>query len=273
MLSSWVLDDHGDIWPEASRNLGLALQTERSAKELTDFLVRQMGFVVIREFQGRNELLLDPEIVSPVALTAIFCWGADRRFQPTAWVDVKTPKLARVFTTMLALHNQVGALVERRTPRPDFELFEQDVNDSAFSAACRLATRICRSDLHIVHKLDLLEDVVGQHLIWAERADNGDFAMTHATTAATAYDPEFCATDRTKTFREASDRRYGTWTADQFLDIYQADVAQCASISALIRFNNRPERRYFYDRLVIPAASSTGRGALLIAVKGVRSFA
>jgi hypothetical protein len=272
MLASWVLDDRGDIWPEASRNLGLALNTDRSAKELTNFLIKQMGFLVMREYPGRNELMLDPAIVSPVALTAIFCWGADRRFLPTSWIDVTTPKLARVFTSALTLHNQIGALIERRTPRPNFECFEQEVRISPFGAHCKLATEISRSELHVVRKLDLLEEVLGQHLIWAERTDVGDFAMTHATAKAASYDPEFCTNSQTKSFREASDRRFGAWTADHFKSIRYDYAPSSTSISAEVAFHKRPKQRYFYDRLIIPTASSTGRDALLIAVNNLRGF-
>jgi hypothetical protein len=269
MLASWVLDDRGDIWPEASRNLGLALQTERSARALTDFLVRQMGFIVIREYQGRNELLLDPEIVSPVALTAIFCWGADRRFQPTSWVDVKTPKLARVFTNMLGLHNQVGALVERRTPRPDFELLPTEITRSSFNANLQTTVEICRSDMPVKQKLEMIETIFRGRYLLAARHESGDYHIGEAGGYYTQHYSDFSARSIGQSFRNCADSRYGDWTADQFRLISGEDRPTTASINARILFDGRERTRVFYERLIVPFKSSYGRDTLLIASNGV----
>lgn len=266
MSASWVLDDQGECWSATSRSLGAALHTRRQGAELTDFLVRQMGFVLVRAFPSHYELTYNAAIASPVALTSLFYWFADRPFRPTTCISPEATKVAAVFRTPLALFNHLGALIETRSPRPAYERFALDLDRSAFAPIWRAVAEICRTDMPLRDKLMLLDAMSAGDILVVERAANGDYELVRPSNAMAERDPDLCQRDHDRTLRDAFDRDFGAWTADQLMDVKSADAPFAEGISAQIAFKNYARRRYFYDRLVVPMVGSTGADALLIAV-------
>lgn len=267
MLSSWVVDDQGEAWPEASRNLGLALQTRRQGADLTDFLVHQMGFVVVREYANRYEVKSCLETTSPVALTALFLWFQQRALRPVVYTDVADTKINRVLRDKKSLNAYLNALIEARSRRPDFVADRIEIDLSPFSASWQRCTDLCRADIPLQRKFELIEQL-HQHFTFAERDENGEYVVTYASGVARDYDPAFLSRDH-GTFAEASDRAFGKWSADHFRRLNVGTDPFAESVGAVATFHARPRQRYFYNRLIVPITVSPGRDALLITVANV----
>jgi hypothetical protein len=263
MRASWVLDDRGDVWSEASRNLGLSLHTNRGGSDLTNFLVAQMGFVVVREHPGWVEIKFDPDTASPVSLTSIFYWAGDRAFLPTSVVAPGETKVARVFQRKIDLDNYVGGLIERKTKRPDYERHQIDLSMTPFKSDWQIATELCRADLPTKAKIDVLQKILGDRFYWCERGENGDYEIVQRARFMLERDANFQSLQR-PTFRAAYDRKFGAWSADQLKAIAGDDLPMAESLSVAIEFSDRPRQRLRYERMIVPTRTSTGGDALLI---------
>jgi hypothetical protein len=266
MRGHWIIDSYGDVWSEHDPDLSRSLNTRRTGAGLTEFLVCQMGYVAIREFATRTEILFDPAVVSSVALTQYYYWAADRQFRLTTCVDAANPCVSTMFHKPLALHNFIGAAIEARTPRPDFAQQAIEVDQSSFATRWRAALDICSAPMDAPLKLNIIENLFSGHFVMAERGADGDYLMTHAGVTLKGYDMGFMANLQGRSFRAAADKSYGDWTAERYRGIRSTDAPITESVSALIAFRDRGRKRYFYERLIIPMASRSGADALLIAV-------
>ena len=57
MRGNWIIDERGDVWPEDDQALLRTLCTERNGSALTHFMLTQLGFVAVREYEAnRNPL-------------------------------------------------------------------------------------------------------------------------------------------------------------------------------------------------------------------------
>ena len=57
------------------------LESSISGEALTDYTVRNMGYVAVAAFNASAHVRLRPEIAAPRALEALLCWFRDRATQ------------------------------------------------------------------------------------------------------------------------------------------------------------------------------------------------
>lgn len=79
MSRAWVFADDGSVWPDGHPSLADELGTRRMGSSLTDFVVRNMGFVRLEERVGAPQLRYSPLTVSTAALDRVLGWLDGRR--------------------------------------------------------------------------------------------------------------------------------------------------------------------------------------------------
>jgi hypothetical protein len=169
MRICWLVDERGRVWPEHDPALPRELGTSRRGPALTDFLVKQMGYVAINERAGLTEIIFDPAGVSTIALTEYFYWAADRTFQTTGCVDARNPCITELFHTPLTLQNHLGRIIEARTPCPDFAELAAETDRTSFTDTWQAATEIFASSIEMPLKLNIIEDLLRGYFLAAEQ--------------------------------------------------------------------------------------------------------
>ena len=265
MRGTWVIDDNGDVWSEGNPALSRKFRTHRIGKELTAFLVRQMGFISVMHFGNRTNVSFDADRVAPSALVGFLDWASARTFAPTTVEAPSEKSVATLFHDRGRLFDHFGELHDRRAPRPDYSLQAIPLDKSNFASRWKSATEIFHLEPS-ADRADLYNSLFHGHFMIAKLVENGEYKMDLLGSAHYRHDAEFASTHVNKGLREAYDAKYGNWTADTFSNLRDSNQPVAEVVDALIAFPKHPRKRYYYERLTLPLQSRSGEKFLLSAV-------
>jgi predicted transcriptional regulator len=113
MRSAWIFTDDGRCWPEGHPALARALQTNRRGSALSDFAVRNLGFVRVERRRRGSLVAYCPFTVSDVALATLGRWLRGQGLERVALSAVGAATPCRIVAT-----DAVAAVAGRPEAQP-----------------------------------------------------------------------------------------------------------------------------------------------------------
>lgn len=268
VIGCQLFDDRGEVWEGGSARLADALESSIVGDELTDYAVRNLGFVAVSETETMARIRLRPSIVSPVALSALLYWLHDRpkdrfvlSFLESEWshevLGGRDPVLRR--------------LMQRIETRPgdregDFLQAPRPLHMLSRSSPLRAMLEIW-SDSGGKYDRDLLHPLL-------EKALDGRFVVAEATSGG----PDLMIKDVGSGMRGAArlwlsrsiglrvedqpDYAYGKWVAGAYRNVLVKGEPDLGDVDAVISFPQEARQSYRYRRLLLPFVAD-GRNIVL----------
>ena len=269
-MRSVVFDDQGEVWDAKSRKLAHDLNASIEGDELTDYAIRNLGFVAAKDLNGSLRISLRPAVVSPIAFSALMYWLHDRT----------ADRVLISYCDREATHEMTRSrdeAVRKLMARVDFG---QGARDGDF-----LQEDLPLDDLPQSSPLwDVLEawrDSDGKFdrerlAPLLERALNGRFVLVEASPERPAMVIKDVGSGLSKPaeywlarsignrVEDQPDYDYGKWIANYYRDVVTRGAPRLGNVDAVINWPQQSRRSFRYQRLLVPF-SGEGNSTMLMA--------
>lgn len=267
--SGIIFDDKGESWPAVTRELARALNSDLSPSDLNDFVIRNLGFVLVAHVRGGVRISLRPDILSPVAYASLMQWLFDN------------PQRRTILTT----YGDAGRDELKGSPEGLRQALASCLRRSSWRAGkqfhrARLSPTLLAPDspLHTFRGLweQGLSPEPAPLISLCNRLFKGRFALSEVTEAneliirehgrgyATYSDAYFarCIGQR---IEDDPDMEYGRWTAEAHRQALTQREPLLEDVDVAICGAGQPGRHVRYQRIIAPLLGANGRKYLLSA--------
>lgn len=265
LRTAHFIDDHGESWPHGSPELARALRTRLRGHALDDYLLRQVGFALVRQTSALVECVFDEEAVSPVTLVGVLYLVGEINDRPIAVRSPAEPiRIDRLHDRRSAI-SLISAIIETKRQRPRFERRPCVIEKTAFAQLWRAGREIIAAPIDDPTRLRLLETLyAGNFTLNQLNEDDGRFRISAIGGGIARYDPGFAARGVGATYHTLSDPDYGAWVSDTFDEFATLNREAAEVVDARIEVPGKPQCNLSYTRLVLPV-SCRSRRYLLVA--------
>ena len=270
-----LFDPSGDIWPGVNQELIRKFESSLLGNDLADYLVRNLGWVSVRQAAGICKIKCRPSIMTDATLvTLLFCVhdcpdnttfaldivGQDCIFQLIREKSTATTILAALVGVppagqfwpgekfmMTPLHeaaspfgrtfNEVRTLAERA----------DDIDDVAARISQILGTR---------WSISSHDNKSGD---WVEQFNSGGF---------TPFNPVYSGRQKGARLAEyAADTAYVQWVSEGRKKAVDENRVDLAAVDAIVTFDRVGEARLRYHRMYLPVTMRNGSRAVLMSAQ------
>jgi hypothetical protein len=264
-----VIDDRGEEEPWPSARILKDLAATHADFDAADYIVRNLGYVLVVDRHDFVRVRLRPLLVSSPAVAALFFYLAERR-----------PRRAAISWFGDAWHDQVCGsskdLLDRlsdllhgstRGPLPEPYIATRRSMDTVLTPAGHAFAPLLRAWLK--GSRDDLLAVAREYGLWdranvVERDPNrGDFVFRHVGKAIQVYSPEWGSRAVGRRLTEQPDSAYGQWIQDGCAAADDARMARCDLVHASVDWHNGEVRRWRYERLMLPFETADARRVVM----------
>lgn len=265
MTSSYcvLFDESGDCW--ALDDLGRHLQTRLRGGSLAQFVLRNLGYVLVEHGFGHHaRITYVDEVVSPVALTGVVMWLYD---QPDRAVIVHSSSgrsTGKLYSNRAKAAQGISDKISRLAQGRPYICEAAEIETSIFSRTWRAAVELVSTpslDREVVRKvLNALFD--GYFTIADRQAADEDFRLI---CVGDAVRNQFGQDVQGRSYRDMHDAEYGNWVADGIQSSFHRQRPVAQEIVAPIKWptSNRPELCN-YSRLIV-STRTMGRDVVITA--------
>ena len=269
-MRSVVFDDRGETWDAQSRELARDLHASIGGDELSDYVVRNLGFVAAKDMGGSLRVSLRPSVVSPIAFSALLYWLHDR-----AADRVLISFCDREWTheMMRSRDEAVRKLMDRvdfGQGARDGDFLQEDLPVTGLAQASPL-----REILNMWHALggkfdrERLEPVLdralhGRYVLVEAAADRPAMVIKDVGNGLSKPAEYWLARSIGNRVEDQPDYDYGKWIARFYREVVTKGEPNLGNVDAVIRFPQEARRSFRYQRLVLPF-SGEGQSTMLMA--------
>lgn len=265
LRTAFFIDDHGESWPHGSPELSRALGTRLRGALLDDYLLRHLGFALVRQSSSLVECVFDIEAVSPVTLVGLLYVVGETTDRPFAFRAPADPIRIDKLVDRRAAIRLISEIIETKRVRPRFERRPCVIEQTNFAQLWRAGCEIVAAPLDDATRTQLLNTLYGGNFTLNELSeDDGHFRIKTIGENIARFDPDFAVRGIGATYHSLSDPDYGAWVCDTFDEYATLSREAVELVEANVAVPGQPDRRLSYKRLVLPV-SSASRRLLLIA--------
>ena len=257
-MRSVLIDDRGEMWDAGSRRLADDLQASITGEELTDFAIRNMGFVGVAGANGSVRVSLRPAVVSPIAFAALLYWLNDRvvdrvllsLFDRSWSHEIKASR-----------EDAVRALLARVTFGSDSragDFLQQDLPLHALPARCPLQGVLAvwseaSGKFDGERVLPMLENVLNGRFVLVEASTSSPALVIKDVGPGLAKPAEYwLARSIGNRVEDQPDYAYGKWIAGLYRQVLNNGAPSLSDVDAVISWPQHSRERFRYRRLVVP---------------------
>jgi hypothetical protein len=258
VIECQLFDDRGQTWEGGSLRLADALESSIVGDELTNYAVRNLGYVAISETETMARIRLRPSIVSPVALSALLYWLHDRRKDRyvLSFLDVEWSHevLGGRDDVMRRLMQRIEARNNER--EGDFLQMPRALHTLPVSSPLRAV-------LNIWSEMDGLYDRERLHPL-LERALGGRFVLVEGLSGTSNLVIKDIGSGLRKPAQhwlarsiglrveDQPDYAYGRWVARSYRDVLSSGEPDLGDVDAVISWPQASRQSFRYRRLLLP---------------------
>ncbi|HRD78828.1 MAG TPA: hypothetical protein PK264_23300 [Hyphomicrobiaceae bacterium] len=264
-----LIDDQGEFWDGASRQLRTAFDSPFSGGEFSSYAVRNLGFVAVDQFGSSCQIRLRPAMVSSKAVAALVEWLHKRSFQRVSAAWFTTDWAYEIFPSLReALGRLASVIEEARTPASsDFKtkaIGPNDVKQANALVALMDRWQSLSGEGRFTELEWLIRQSLGKRYAFVER-DDGSSKLVFRELGSGIIDhhQDWRATALGQPLEALPDRAYGQWVNASFEASLAAGAPRIEAVDAIVRWPHRGRTRLRYKRVIVPLAVSSGRPALL----------
>ena len=269
--TSWIIDDHGDVWPLESGELRRTLSCDLPLAQSTAYMLKNLGFVLIEETRAGVRVSFRPAVVSGVAAIGLAYWIFDRPFTRAALTMIGNPDIDTIFDSKQDFLKRVFSATEK----------EEIPESERFVRKTRQIDEISpNSPLHLAYRAWSLNPIIADEQEFIARWDEllrGRFTLTKSATTRrapvishigsgyTIYEPAWIKMARGHRHEDGPDHRYGRWIGETHRKTLADPRPVLDDVDALLEMPGRDRFRLRYVRLILPFRRPDGEPALLSA--------
>lgn len=269
MIECQLFDDRGESWEGGSLRLADALQASIIGDELTNYAVRNLGFVAVSETESMARIRLRPSIVSPVAFSALLYWLHDRVKDRFVLSFLESEWSHEVLGTR---DKVVHRLMQRISPRTNDR--EGDFLQAPRPLHSLPASSPLRAVLNIWSETEGVYDRARLHPL-LESALDGRFVLIEARTGASNLlikdigsglrkpAQHWLARSIGLRVEDQPDYAYGKWVARSYRDVINSGEPDLGDVDAVISWPQASRQSFRYRRLLLPFRTADNSAMLL----------
>lgn len=269
LTTTRVIDDRGEEEPWPSVRILKDLDMTRADFDAADYVVRNLGYVLIVDRPDFVRLRLRPLLVSSRTVAGLFYYLAERRprraaiaWYGDAWHDEVCGNAKDLFARLTELlHGST------RGPMPEPHIATRRSMDTVLSPAGHPFAPLLRAWLK--GSRDDLLAAAREYGLW-DRANvverdpvRGDFFFRHVGKAIQVYSPEWGSRAVGRRLGEQPDSAYGKWIEAGCAAVDDTRVARCDLVHASVAWRDGEVRRWRYERLMLPFEMAGGRRVVM----------
>jgi hypothetical protein len=253
-VSSWVIDDDGEILHFFSPRLRTKLHIRVLQAEDRQPLLRNLGFIGVRKTPQGVSISFRPSTVAPVAVASLSYWLND---------TVPSRFLLTVLEQghCIELHSSLAECLERIS-----QLVDQ-FRRNGFFGQRRVAPDIIPTSLAQVFSAwkvlgdasdfaslrSLLErEPAGRYLLVRPDQEGGRFIIQQTGSGLRIPDPAWAKAQIGRSIADVPDKAYGQWVTHAYKSVFVQGRPQLDHIDAKIYWPRLGRLHHRYDRLLLP---------------------
>ena len=269
-MRSVVFDDQGEVWDAKSRRLAHDLNASIEGEELTDYAIRNLGFVAAKDLNGSLRISLRPSVVSPIAFSALMYWLHDRSAD-----RVLISYCDREFTHEMTRSRDEA--VRKLMSRVDFgqgardgDFLQEDLPLDGLPQTSPLwdvleAWRASGGKFDRERLAPLLERALNGRFVLVEASPERPSMVIKDVGSGLSKPAEYwLARSIGNRVEDQPDYDYGKWIANYYRDVVTQGAPRLGNVDAVINWPQQSRRSFRYQRLLVPF-SGDGNSTMLMA--------
>ena len=260
-MSVIVFGDRGEILSGADLNRAAGLSMALCTQDLHDFVIRNMGFIVVLQNRNGCEIRLRPQVFSEITLGALLYWlydtpqprfvlsSMERDGDDFSWSY-------RLFASQASLCGALAELVRSPVVDRGQRFFHEEVAVSQLShddAIAEFYRDWGRGEFYnrstVIAAAEKL--FAGRYTI-ARVRDDKDLIIDRTGFGYTAYHQSYVDQSRGTRLEDDPDWYYGNWIAATQRNLARTGEAAIQNVDALIRVKPGHLDRFRYRRVMVP---------------------
>jgi hypothetical protein len=258
VIECQLFDDRGQTWEGGSLRLADALESSIVGDELTNYAVRNLGFIAVSETATMARIRLRPSIVSPVAFSSLVYWLHDRpkdrfvlSFLESEWSHEVLGGRKEVLRKLMQRIDARGNGREGdflQAPRPLHMLARSSPLRAMLEIWSDSGGKYDRERLH-----PLLEKALDGRFVVAEAKDGGpDLMIKDVGSGMRGAARLWLSRSIGLRVEDQPDYAYGKWVAGAYRDVLVKGEPDLGDVDAVISFPHEARQSYRYRRLLLP---------------------
>jgi hypothetical protein len=255
-----ILDDTGRVWQTGSTALLQSLHVGRRDYDLTQYLIRNLGFVRFRTFRSDVRITLRPRFLTKAAYESLVHVMVTQERERTVIEIVDTPNRVEIIPGLedaaarLADLATIGGNIAREDFHREalsFHRLRQDPRLSPLSAMMR-RWRCSGGNIQTDFATTFGDpDLRGRAMV-IRMVGDGRGIVEYAGHGFTCFDPAWCRSVLGHDMSEQPDPQYGENIAAAYSETHFAQKPRLEFVEAVIRVPGCSARRSRYERLLLP---------------------
>jgi hypothetical protein len=257
VIECQLFDDRGQTWEGGSLRLADALESSIVGDELTNYAVRNLGFIAVSETATMARIRMRPSIVSPVAFSSLVYWLHDRpkdrfvlSFLESEWshevLGGRKEVLRRLIERIDARGNErEGDFLQ--VPRPLHQLSASSPLRAMLDIWSGSGGKYDRERLH-----PLLEKALDGRFVVAESTNGTDLMIKDVGSGMRGAARHWLSRSIGLRVEDQPDYAYGKWVAGSYRDVLMRREPDLGDVDAVISFPQEARKSYRYRRLLLP---------------------
>jgi hypothetical protein len=268
-MKTFLFDDQGEMWDAASHKLASTLCASIGGAELTNYAVRNLGYVSVSESNGSVRVRLRPAAVSPIAFSALCYYLVDSKPERIVLSrldqDWSHEFIGRDVSVLRRLVDAVP--VSHADRAGDFVSQVKSVDGIAPSnplSALLKAWREVGKPLNYESIARLLDQgMSGRYVMVQTGETNSDVFLRAVGPGFLSYDDDWRARARGLRVEDQPDYFYGRWVAQAYRDTTSLGEPRLEDVDAIVTTPRIGRSRVRYTRLIVPIKLHSGAECLL----------
>jgi hypothetical protein len=253
-VSSWIIDDDGEVLHFFSPRLRNKLRIRVLQTQDRLPLLRNLGFIGLRERPQGTTISFRPSTVSPVAVASLSYWLNDHAPSRFLLMVLEQGQCLELYSSLGKSLERIDELINAFR-RGDF--FRQHrVSPRAVPASLGQvfsAWRVSGAASDFASLQNLLErEPAGQYLLVRPDLEAGRFIIEQTGSGLRIPDPAWAKAQIGRSVAEAPDKAYGQWVTQAYKSVLMQNLPQLDHIDAKIYWPRLGRLHHRYDRLLLP---------------------
>jgi hypothetical protein len=262
-----LIDDKGDVWPGGLARLRQNFGSPYATNELSDYLVRNLGFVAINVYGKSCEIRTRPSIVSESTFDALVDWLAERHFERIVTSSFDQDwKIELHAASDIALQRLIQLVSLNQIARPgDFVSKAIDFVSLPQTSPLRSLLNYWPELARNVHRdglRSILQQVVKGRFVLVNNNENR-LVIEDMGDGFLSYDAAWMSRANGIPVEEQPDRPYGRWVASAYRQTLRQGIPSLSDVDAIITRPKEGRSRRRYKRLILPCTAGQGGSWLL----------
>jgi hypothetical protein len=261
---AWIIDDEGEVLDFFSSRLRNKLRVKTLLEQDHVPLLRNLGFIALREMPHGTSVSFRPATVSPIAFASLCYWLSDRVPSRLLLVVLEPGHSLELYS---CLHEGLTRIEELMEAYRHDRLFQRcAVLPNAIAAPLAqvlAAWRVSGAASDFGSLRDVLErEPAGQYLLVQPDQEAGRLIIERTGAGLRIPDPAWARVQIGRPIADMPDTAYGQWVSEDYKSALQTGEPRLDHVEAKIYWPRLGRLQHRYDRLILPV-QDRGRGVLL----------